>query len=157
MNLQVPSPGSPQGSLGSSTEPSLGHPRGSGTIAGVQPEKGSESLKAEDCWNSLQRPRPAGGLPFTQGLWPQAPYRRSNAGAEACTQPCFLRLSGRLNNSWPSLPWKLQPWCAPKGRESVCLLTSCLLCRELQDEEKLVLQEGTLAKTEGRQGRDEVR
>lgn len=34
-----------QASLGSSTEASLGHPRGSGAIAEVQPEKGSESPK----------------------------------------------------------------------------------------------------------------
>lgn len=34
-----------QTSLGSSTETSLGHPRGSGAIAEVQPEKGSEFPK----------------------------------------------------------------------------------------------------------------
>lgn len=44
----------------------------------------------------------------------------------------------------------------PKGWKAVHLLTSCLLCGELQEEKKVILLQGTLAKSKGRQGQDGV-
>lgn len=61
-----------------------------------------------------------------------------------------------LNNSWPSLPLKLQPQCALRAGRQLHSLTSCLLCGELQEEKKGIFLQATLAKAKGRQGQDGV-